>query len=211
MTARMTAATTGPRKLGLRIATFTAVIAAGVIAPRALAGNVGYSGPPPEAVHVSASDVTSQPLALAPLPAAVVDAFQEFAAVEIDRRHVGVTRRLRAALRESLARAFEQLVEDLRVDARVRRGIEAVSVGLELYDVAERFTDCADRHAEVVVRGIGVRVGPVEIDETGTGNGTPAQTHEIRENVARLAPLPGIRRQRLARDDDAQPPEHFDT
>jgi pilus assembly protein CpaC len=73
MTARMTAATTGPRKLGLRIATFTAVIAAGVIAPRALAGNVGYSGPPPEVVHVSASDVTSQPLALGVSKSIVVD------------------------------------------------------------------------------------------------------------------------------------------
>jgi pilus assembly protein CpaC len=73
MTARMTAATTGPRKLGLRIATFTAVIAAGVIAPRALAGNVGYSGPPPQVVHVSASDVTSQPLALGVSKSIVVD------------------------------------------------------------------------------------------------------------------------------------------
>ena len=73
MTARMTAATTGSRKLGLRIATFIAVIAAGVIAPRALAGNVGYSGPPPQVVHVSASDVTSQPLALGVSKSIVVD------------------------------------------------------------------------------------------------------------------------------------------
>ena len=73
MTARMTAATTGSRKLGLRIATFIAVIAAGVIAPRALAGNVGYSGPPPQVVHISASDVTSQPLALGVSKSIVVD------------------------------------------------------------------------------------------------------------------------------------------
>jgi pilus assembly protein CpaC len=73
MTARMTAATTGSRKFGLRIATFIAVIAAGVIAPRALAGNVGYSGPPPQVVHISASDVTSQPLALGVSKSIVVD------------------------------------------------------------------------------------------------------------------------------------------
>ena len=73
MTARMTAAATGPRKLGLRVVAFTAVIAVGVIAPRALAGNIGYNGPPPQLVHVSASDVTSQPLTLGVSKSVVVD------------------------------------------------------------------------------------------------------------------------------------------
>jgi pilus assembly protein CpaC len=69
----MRAAATGLRKLCLRSAAFAAVIAVGVIAPRALAGNIGYSGPPPEVVHVTASDVTSQPLALGVSKSIVVD------------------------------------------------------------------------------------------------------------------------------------------
>jgi pilus assembly protein CpaC len=73
MTAPTTAAATGPRKLGLRIAAAIAVIAAGVVAPRALAGNVGYGGPPPQMVHVTASDVTSQPLALGVSKSVVID------------------------------------------------------------------------------------------------------------------------------------------
>jgi len=61
------------RKAGLGFAAFAAAAAAAVAAPRALAGGPGYSGPPPQMVHVSASDVGSQPLALGVSKSIVVD------------------------------------------------------------------------------------------------------------------------------------------
>jgi pilus assembly protein CpaC len=73
MTAQVTATTTSPRKLCLRIAACAAVIGVAVVAPRALAGNAGYNGPPPQMAHVSASDVTSQPLALGVSKSIVID------------------------------------------------------------------------------------------------------------------------------------------
>jgi pilus assembly protein CpaC len=48
-------------------------IAMGLAAPRAVAGNAGYGGPPPQVFHVSASDVGSQPLALGVSKSIVVD------------------------------------------------------------------------------------------------------------------------------------------
>jgi pilus assembly protein CpaC len=74
----MTAATTpatirSSRKLLLAGAALAALIGAAILAPRALAGNVGYSGPPPQVVHVTASDATSQPLTLGVSKSVVVD------------------------------------------------------------------------------------------------------------------------------------------
>ncbi len=71
MTARTAKRAASPRSL--RAAGLAVVIAAGVIAPRAIAGNVGYGGPPPQMVHVSASDVGSQPLALGVSKSIVID------------------------------------------------------------------------------------------------------------------------------------------
>jgi pilus assembly protein CpaC len=63
----------GLRKIGLGMTAFAAVVAAGIAAPRALAGNAGYSGPPPQMVRVSASDVGAQPLALGVSKSVVID------------------------------------------------------------------------------------------------------------------------------------------
>jgi pilus assembly protein CpaC len=73
MTARTAARATSPRTIGLRIAGLALVIATGVVAPRALAGNVGYGGPPPQMVHVTSSDVNSQPIALGVSKSVVID------------------------------------------------------------------------------------------------------------------------------------------
>ncbi len=73
MTRRTAAKATRPRITGLRIAGLAFVIAAGVVAPRALAGNVGYGGPAPQMVHVTSSDVTSQPIALGVSKSVVID------------------------------------------------------------------------------------------------------------------------------------------
>jgi pilus assembly protein CpaC len=71
MTARTAKRAASPR--GLRAAGLAVVIAAGLIAPRAIAGNVGYGGPPPQMVHVGASDVGAQPLALGVSKSIVID------------------------------------------------------------------------------------------------------------------------------------------
>jgi pilus assembly protein CpaC len=73
MTARTKARATSPRTIGLRITGLAVVIAMGVVAPRALAGNVGYGGPQPQMVHVTSSDVNSQPIALGVSKSVVVD------------------------------------------------------------------------------------------------------------------------------------------
>ncbi|HEX3502239.1 MAG TPA: type II and III secretion system protein family protein [Xanthobacteraceae bacterium] len=76
MTAKTAAPATrksGLRKAGLGVAALAAAIAAGIAAPRALAGNVGYSGPPPQMARLGASDVSSQPLALGVSKSIVVD------------------------------------------------------------------------------------------------------------------------------------------
>jgi pilus assembly protein CpaC len=61
------------RKAGFGFAVLAAAVAAAIAAPRALAGGVGYSGPQPQMVHVSASDVGSQPLALGVSKSIVID------------------------------------------------------------------------------------------------------------------------------------------
>ena len=61
------------RKGGFAFALLAAAAAAAIGAPRALAGGVGYSGPQPQMVHVTASDVGSQPLALGVSKSIVVD------------------------------------------------------------------------------------------------------------------------------------------
>jgi pilus assembly protein CpaC len=61
------------RKCGFGFAALAAAAAAAVAAPRALAGGPGYSGPPPQMVHVTASDVGAQPLALGVSKSIVVD------------------------------------------------------------------------------------------------------------------------------------------
>ena len=78
---------TSPRTTGLRILACAALACAPwacalralrssprrVVAPRALAGNVGYGGPPPQMVHVTSSDVNSQPIALGVSKSVVID------------------------------------------------------------------------------------------------------------------------------------------
>jgi len=61
------------RKAGFGVAVLAAAAAAAIAAPRALAGGVGYAGPQPQMVHVTASDVGSQPLALGVSKSIVVD------------------------------------------------------------------------------------------------------------------------------------------
>jgi pilus assembly protein CpaC len=78
MARRTAARATRPRTVGLRIAAVAVVIAIvvivmGVVAPRALAGNVGYDGPPPQMVHVTSSDVNAQPIALGVSKSVVID------------------------------------------------------------------------------------------------------------------------------------------
>jgi pilus assembly protein CpaC len=73
MTARTATRATSPRTIGLRIAGLAVVIAAGVVAPRAVAGNAGYGGPPPQMVHVTSSDVNAQPIALGVSKSVVID------------------------------------------------------------------------------------------------------------------------------------------
>ena len=73
MTARTAARATSPRTIGLRIASLAVVIATGVAAPRALAGNAGYGGPSPQMVHVTSSDASSQPIALGVSKSVVID------------------------------------------------------------------------------------------------------------------------------------------
>ncbi|HUC50793.1 MAG TPA: type II and III secretion system protein family protein [Xanthobacteraceae bacterium] len=63
----------GSRKAGLGTLALAAAVAVAIAAPRALAGNAGYSGPPPQMVHVTASDVDSQPLALGVSKSIVID------------------------------------------------------------------------------------------------------------------------------------------
>jgi pilus assembly protein CpaC len=62
----------GLRSVGLRIAGLALAIAAAVVAPRALAGNA-YGGLPPQMIHVTSSDVTSQPIALGVSKSVVID------------------------------------------------------------------------------------------------------------------------------------------
>jgi pilus assembly protein CpaC len=56
-----------------RVAGFAALIAVSFIAPRASAGNLAYSGPPAQAMHVVASDAASQSIALGIGKSVVVD------------------------------------------------------------------------------------------------------------------------------------------
>jgi pilus assembly protein CpaC len=62
-----------PRTAGALAGGFAAVIVLGLIAPCAIAGNAGYGGPPPQMIHVTASDVTSQPIALGVSKSVVID------------------------------------------------------------------------------------------------------------------------------------------
>jgi pilus assembly protein CpaC len=73
MTVTTSAPATAPRKAALRIAAFAAIVATAIVAPRALAGNAGYGGPPPQVVHVTSSDVNSQPIALGVSKSVVID------------------------------------------------------------------------------------------------------------------------------------------
>jgi len=60
-------------KASIRAAGLAALIAVSWIAPRALAGNLAFSSPPTETIHVTASDVESQSLTLGISKSVVID------------------------------------------------------------------------------------------------------------------------------------------